>query len=505
MRHRTKDQKIRRKEIDTKNNENWKKYKIKNCGEVSKCCVCGEDKTLSEFPSSFIIRNTCLKCVAKKQKEYRINNPAVARKISSKISIESRNYVKQAKNVLCKVCGKSWPPCAMDFHHAYGNKSSNVSKMTSRSVDRLKKEIEKCELVCANCHRDLTFSENNKSDIPKNVKIEEVEDESPQAGDLIRLCASCKTEKSERNFTKLKSGYFHSYCKKCLRKKNRKYGRNRLQIRPGKALIISHKDNKKCVDCGETFRHWVLDLDHVSGQKIANVSSMHTLAIEKIKEELKKCEIVCASCHRVRTHRRRTLDLESPHIKVNINSIRLVVLNSWDAAKEALEKYHYAGYGRHASHMFAAMHGENLAAVVKFAPVVRKEVASKEGVGHLETLELDRFCIIPAFQIHNMASKIMSMSVAAIRKERPDVRLLVSFADPAQGHDGTMYMASNWKFVGTGASSYVYESSEGIRINKKTLYDRAKRIGIPEKEYAASQSLSKINMPGKHKFVYWLK
>jgi hypothetical protein len=169
-----------------------------------------------------------------------------------------------------------------------------------------------------------------------------------------------------------------------------------------------------------------------------------------------------------------------------------------------LNKYHYAGYGRAASNVFAIMHSDEVAAIIKFAPPVRKEVATKEGMKHDEVLELDRFCISPKFQIKNMASKVMSMAISKIRLERPDIHALVSFADTAQGHTGVIYKASNWKKIGMSASSYEYMRSDGERMNKKTVYDTARRRGMNEKEYAASLGLTKVILPSKHKFIYEL-
>jgi len=103
-----------------------------------------------------------------------------------------------------------------------------------------------------------------------------------------------------------------------------------------------------------------------------------------------------------------------------------------------------------------------------------------------------------------MASKVMSLAVSAIRKERPDIKMIVSFADMAQGHSGTIYKASNWTQVETCAESYVYERQDGTRMNKKVVYDAARKRGLTEKAYAASLMLSKVNTPGKHKFIYRL-
>jgi hypothetical protein len=507
-RKRTETQKQKRSEQDQKRKTQWKQYRLSHLDEIARCRFCKSEKPLRQFLATFSRRHECLKCVAEAQKQFRKNHPAIARKISAKLSATARKYIADAKKVPCQLCGKSWPPYVMDFHHGAAEpKTAAISKMTGSSVTRISKEMAKCKLVCANCHRNETHNEEHLVPVLKNrTSRREIIDIPHIPGDPTKTCAACGKVKGEPNFTKLSNGYRHSYCKTCLRQRNREYASKRTGPRLGKAYITEFKDNRQCKDCGKTFRYWMLDFDHVSGSKTVNVSKLQLLALHKIKEEIAKCELVCVNCHRIRTHERRHMTLgTSSNVEVQLNLIRLVTVNTLDIARTMLDKYHYAGYGRTASNVFAAMHRDELAAVIKFAPVVRKEVATKEKLEHNQVLELDRFCISPRFQIKNMASKVMSLAISAIRKERPDVKLLVSFADTAQGHEGTIYKASNWTQVGTCATSYVYERQDGTRINKKVVYDTAKKYGLNEKEYAASLALSKIETPGKHKFVYWLK
>lgn len=54
-----------------------------------------------------------------------------------------------------------------------------------------------------------------------------------------------------------------------------------------------------CVDCGYKEHPAALDFDHVHGNKVCNISKLRTL--KKIKEEIKKCVVRCANCHRIIT------------------------------------------------------------------------------------------------------------------------------------------------------------------------------------------------------------
>lgn len=61
-----------------------------------------------------------------------------------------------------------------------------------------------------------------------------------------------------------------------------------------------------CMDCGQRYPTYVMQFDHVSGNKefdIANAVS-NGLSTKKVIEEINKCEIVCANCHSIRTHKR---------------------------------------------------------------------------------------------------------------------------------------------------------------------------------------------------------
>jgi len=57
----------------------------------------------------------------------------------------------------CTRCGYNKYPEVMEFHHRNpSQKDFNISKKGHcRSWERVKKEIEKCDLFCANCHREV--------------------------------------------------------------------------------------------------------------------------------------------------------------------------------------------------------------------------------------------------------------------------------------------------------------------------------------------------------------
>ena len=56
----------------------------------------------------------------------------------------------------CSKCGYNKCTAALDFHHNYENKEDNIARIIKDfSKQKALKEVKKCILLCANCHREL--------------------------------------------------------------------------------------------------------------------------------------------------------------------------------------------------------------------------------------------------------------------------------------------------------------------------------------------------------------
>lgn len=68
-----------------------------------------------------------------------------------------RKKAIEYKGGRCEICGYSKCPEALEFHYADSSlKDFGVSeKGHTRSWEKVREEIEKCVLVCANCHREI--------------------------------------------------------------------------------------------------------------------------------------------------------------------------------------------------------------------------------------------------------------------------------------------------------------------------------------------------------------
>jgi len=79
--------------------------------------------------------------------------------------------------------------------------------------------------------------------------------------------------------------------------------RNKKLIKQNQQLIFDYYRENPCIDCGET-NPVVLEFDHRDGvDKKGDISKLvaRGLCWERIKEEIDKCDVRCANCHRIRT------------------------------------------------------------------------------------------------------------------------------------------------------------------------------------------------------------
>ena len=72
---------------------------------------------------------------------------------------ERSEIILSSKNRPCVDCGHSYPHYAMDFDHVRGEKKFEVGlRGRGCSLEALQEEIDKCDVVCSNCHRVRTFT-----------------------------------------------------------------------------------------------------------------------------------------------------------------------------------------------------------------------------------------------------------------------------------------------------------------------------------------------------------
>ena len=67
--------------------------------------------------------------------------------------LETKTKAVRYKGGQCEKCGYNSHIAALEFHHVNDNKDFTIGKFMNRSWDFIKNELDKCILLCSNCHR----------------------------------------------------------------------------------------------------------------------------------------------------------------------------------------------------------------------------------------------------------------------------------------------------------------------------------------------------------------
>jgi len=97
----------------------------------------------------------------------------------------------------------------------------------------------------------------------------------------------------------------------------------------------------------------------------------------------------------------------------------------------------------------------------------------------------------------NTETWFVARALRWVRKNRPDVNLIVSYADPAAGHDGTIYRAGNWIADGMTDQERRTPRFDYADENTGKLYSR--RSHVPDET-----SIVRVPRVSKFRFIYWM-
>ena len=110
-----------------------------------------------------------------------------------------RARLQSVKNKPCQDCNQRFPHYVMDFDHVRGLKKYNVASLASstKSWETVQAEIDKCDLVCSNCHRIRTWARGKQKNSPIDTsipagRIKQVPKCHPEKKHVGRgLCCTC--------------------------------------------------------------------------------------------------------------------------------------------------------------------------------------------------------------------------------------------------------------------------------------------------------------------------
>lgn len=181
----------------------------------------------------------------------------------------------ETKGGQCSICGYDKNYAALEFHHTdpFQKEFSFGLKGIPRSWDRMLKELEKCVLICSNCHGE----HHEEEPTIKNNPVYELKGQCETHGYTdIKMVNRGRNRKPTAT------------CVLCSRERVGKY-------RKDKKRMIVEALGGKCSVCSYSRSLMSLDAHHLFGKEHA-VSRMTNK--DKILDEIKKCVLLCRNCHK---------------------------------------------------------------------------------------------------------------------------------------------------------------------------------------------------------------
>jgi len=173
---------------------------------------------------------------------------------------------------------------------------------------------------------------------------------------------------------------------------------------------------------------------------------------------------------------------------------------SSDAAKYACEKWHYSGTVPPVKPLkIGVWENGSYIGVVIYSRGATPNIGSPYGLDQTEVCELTRI----ALDDHETpVSRIISISLKLLRDRCPGIGLVVSFADPKQDHDGTVYQAANWYYEGQGDKD-LYIEIDGDIHHPRTVYSKYGTQSVEKLQASLGDDrVCGVYQPAKHKYSW---
>jgi len=173
---------------------------------------------------------------------------------------------------------------------------------------------------------------------------------------------------------------------------------------------------------------------------------------------------------------------------------------SHEAAKYACEHWHYSRtIPKSKLAKIGVWEDKQFIGVVIFGVGATRQLVKAYGLKPEEGCELVRV----ALRKHKApVSQIVAIALKMLKRQSSALRLVVSFADPEQGHAGGIYQAGNWIYAGTSQASEEY-IVKGKRWQGRA-FRHAKPAHMTTREYATSidPNYQVVMGSSKHRYLY---
>ena len=172
---------------------------------------------------------------------------------------------------------------------------------------------------------------------------------------------------------------------------------------------------------------------------------------------------------------------------------------SHDAAAYACKNWHYSGCMPAGKTIkVGAWEDGRFIGVVIFSRGATPELAKPYKLQQKDVCELTRIALAK----HKApVSRIVSIAIRFLKKKSPGTKLIISFADPAQGHYGGIYQAGNWIYSGTS-----HQDTElivgGRQMHRRSANSKWGTCVPGRIEKITGLPCRYVDIPGKHRYLY---
>lgn len=166
-----------------------------------------------------------------------------------------------------------------------------------------------------------------------------------------------------------------------------------------------------------------------------------------------------------------------------------------EAAKYACEKWHYSGClpsSLQKRVAVGAWEDNKFIGVVVFGHGANPQIGSPYGLTINECVELTRIALKREHK--TPVSRIVKFALKFLKQSQSGIKLIVSYADQAQGHHGGVYQAGNWIYVGS------MKGVPSLRYRGKVWHAKALRTSFPLLKHS-DPSVEKVPAGDKHKYL----
>ncbi len=177
---------------------------------------------------------------------------------------------------------------------------------------------------------------------------------------------------------------------------------------------------------------------------------------------------------------------------------------STEAARYAVEHWHYSrSLPTPPIVRFGVWEEGRFIGCVLFSRGASSNLLLPYGLTTTEGCELTRV----ALDHHQTpVSRIVSITIRCLKKSNPHLRLIISFADPNEGHEGVIYQAMNWIYTGTtiGGREYI-ERQTGKKWHSRQVSEKGYNIQYGEvRQCPRPSECDQVRLLGKHRYLYSL-